>query len=559
MTETIETRTAQAYRFGAFVLDTRDERLFGPQGPVPLGRRAYGVLLALLENNGRLVTKAMLFDTVWDDVIVSDYALTSVVKELRRALGNERGRGGLIETVYGRGYRFAAEVREVATTDAPSHRVVAKAEPGPQPEPHPAADQPAKNDTATAIPIGLPPLLLVPEFDDSALGDEQPAFAPVLREQVLLALSRFRDVRVIPENFSSPAGDEGDGAFGPRGYCLEVMLTPGASDPHLYLRVKRLHNESIIWSDQVEAEGGDVHTIVEGLAQRIVGAIIPLIEGDLRKTAPARPVDLHDRYYRLAQEHSDPRDKPEVKIAIEKWKGMIGENPDFLPPYLKLIRLLNTDGKYVALGLTGTEERVTARSLAETAYALDPTDSVVHVQLGWCLLWGFEWKKADRHFDEAVRLNPYNTKRLAMAATGIMYGGDLKKASGILEMARSRLAAFATDDLLEDTGLLCLLKGDFTAAEDNLSLIDHPTISADLFRVLSARARDAENSAELAGKWIARVNAAWHDGTAPDREDVLAWIARHHPFQAKEQRAEMLGIARAALNAAVQAPTDRKA
>ena len=103
--------------FGEYMLDGPDEQLCGPHGAVPIGHKAWCVLQLLVNLRGRLATKDMLFETVWKDTIVSESALTSVIKELRRALGDDARNPRFIETVYGRGYRFLAEVRIAAAAD----------------------------------------------------------------------------------------------------------------------------------------------------------------------------------------------------------------------------------------------------------------------------------------------------------------------------------------------------------------------------------------------------------------------------------------------------------
>lgn len=98
--------------FEDFTLDHADERLIGPDGPVHIGNKAFRVLEALLDARGQLLTKDALFKTVWNGTIVSDSALTSVIKELRRALGDVSKQPRFIESVYGRGYRFVADPGE---------------------------------------------------------------------------------------------------------------------------------------------------------------------------------------------------------------------------------------------------------------------------------------------------------------------------------------------------------------------------------------------------------------------------------------------------------------
>ena len=103
-------QSKQAVAFGDYILDPSDERLIGPAGPVHIGHKAFRVLQELSARRGLLTTKEMLLDTVWDGAVVSESALTSVVKELRRALGDSARNSSFIESVYGRGYRFLPEV-----------------------------------------------------------------------------------------------------------------------------------------------------------------------------------------------------------------------------------------------------------------------------------------------------------------------------------------------------------------------------------------------------------------------------------------------------------------
>jgi DNA-binding winged helix-turn-helix (wHTH) protein len=100
--------------FGDFVLDTVDERLLGPDGPVHLGRKSFQVLDVLVAQPGRLIAKETLFDTVWRGLHVSESVLTVAIKELRKALGDQAKNPKFIVSVYGRGYRFVAPIVRVS-------------------------------------------------------------------------------------------------------------------------------------------------------------------------------------------------------------------------------------------------------------------------------------------------------------------------------------------------------------------------------------------------------------------------------------------------------------
>jgi predicted ATPase/class 3 adenylate cyclase/DNA-binding winged helix-turn-helix (wHTH) protein len=108
------------FAFGAFQLDIRDERLWRGSNVIRLKPKALAVLRCLLTHAGQLVTKDVLFTTVWPETVVSDAVLAAAIRELRRALGDSARRPYYIETVHGRGYRFIAAVKLLPQESAAS-------------------------------------------------------------------------------------------------------------------------------------------------------------------------------------------------------------------------------------------------------------------------------------------------------------------------------------------------------------------------------------------------------------------------------------------------------
>src|SRR5215510_13997589 len=74
--------------------------------------RTFAVLRHLVTNSRRLVTKDVLFSAVWRDTIVSDAALASCIRDLRRALGDHSKVPRYIETVHRRGFRFIGPIAQ---------------------------------------------------------------------------------------------------------------------------------------------------------------------------------------------------------------------------------------------------------------------------------------------------------------------------------------------------------------------------------------------------------------------------------------------------------------
>jgi DNA-binding winged helix-turn-helix (wHTH) protein len=107
-------RKARYFVFERFRLDVLDERLWEREKSVRLGRKALAVLECLLSQPGQLVTKDDLLTTAWPDTAVGEAVLTTAMRELRQALGDQARIPHFIQTVHGRGYRFIAPVTETS-------------------------------------------------------------------------------------------------------------------------------------------------------------------------------------------------------------------------------------------------------------------------------------------------------------------------------------------------------------------------------------------------------------------------------------------------------------
>ena len=104
------------YRFDEFELDP-SRRTFSQHGaPIPLYPKAFEVLLYLVTNPGRVVTKEEIFTAVWPESFVEEGNLARQVSSLRKALGE---RSACIVTVPGRGYQFTARVEKVPSAGNP--------------------------------------------------------------------------------------------------------------------------------------------------------------------------------------------------------------------------------------------------------------------------------------------------------------------------------------------------------------------------------------------------------------------------------------------------------
>ncbi len=104
---------ATRYRWDDFVLDLDSYRLERAGVALSLEPKAFNLLVLMVQRPGHLFTKQELFDALWSDTAVTDHALTRVVAQLRRVLGDEAREGHYLETVPTRGYRWIKDVEEV--------------------------------------------------------------------------------------------------------------------------------------------------------------------------------------------------------------------------------------------------------------------------------------------------------------------------------------------------------------------------------------------------------------------------------------------------------------
>jgi DNA-binding winged helix-turn-helix (wHTH) protein len=100
----------QQVKFDTFELDRVSARLTRNGRPLVLAPKTFGVLCALANNPGQLMTKAALLDAVWGHQQVSESVLKTTISELRAVLSDDPKRPRYIETSLRFGYRFIGNV-----------------------------------------------------------------------------------------------------------------------------------------------------------------------------------------------------------------------------------------------------------------------------------------------------------------------------------------------------------------------------------------------------------------------------------------------------------------
>src|SRR5439155_6956498 len=172
-------------------LDVANEWVWQGEQRLQLTPKAFAVLRHLLDHPSRVVTKEELLREGWPDTVVSEWVLTSCIRQIRKALRETAGAPQYLATVHRRGYRFIAPV----TTAQPVQRSRFNVQ-GSTSEPAPSTQHPAPNLVGREVEVGH-----VHRWLEKALaGERQVVFVtgePGIGETTLVeAILQCREVSV---------------------------------------------------------------------------------------------------------------------------------------------------------------------------------------------------------------------------------------------------------------------------------------------------------------------------------------------------------------------------
>jgi TolB-like protein/DNA-binding winged helix-turn-helix (wHTH) protein len=157
-----------SFRFSDFEIDTARHELRRAGAIVRIEPQVFDLLVHLIRNRDRIVSKDELIDVIWRGRIVSEATLSSRISTARRVLGDSGNDQSFIRTLYKRGFRFVGEVHDDSSAAATIVNEIA----APRQEVAglvPAAESPSLPDKpSTAIPF--PTTRLEPDLERCADG-----------------------------------------------------------------------------------------------------------------------------------------------------------------------------------------------------------------------------------------------------------------------------------------------------------------------------------------------------------------------------------------------------
>ncbi|MEO8433882.1 MAG: tetratricopeptide repeat protein [Pyrinomonadaceae bacterium] len=442
------------YEFGPFCLDASKHLLLRDGRPVSLTPKALEILLALVENGGRVLGKDAMLQKIWPDTLVEENNLTVNISALRKALGESPAEHRYIVTVPGQGYRFVAEIRELPGKSADlflertkAQIVIEEEEDGPNSEKSELAKSPARSLiwsrsgpsraltfalvvgvialTATAAilyrqrvetggaesaPIRSVAVLPLKNLSDDPSNEY---FSDGMTESLISALSRIEGLKVISRgSVVRFKGKETDPAEVGRQLGVEAVLEgnvrKSTDSLRVAVRLVSVKDGRVLWArDTHERALGDIFALQDDIARSVAAGLrLELApEGEQRLTkrytdnVEAYQLYLKGRYHVFELSTPDP-----VKTGMEYFKKAIEIDPNYALAHAGL-----ADAYY---GLSNAilppgEAMPKARAAAMKALELDDTLAEAHISLGLVKLfydWDFAW--AEREFERAVELNP---------------------------------------------------------------------------------------------------------------------------------------------------------
>ncbi|MCP3751504.1 winged helix-turn-helix domain-containing protein [Pseudomonas sp. SBB6] len=309
--------------FEDYVLDQQRRELTQRGQVVAIGPQVFDLLLLLVSNHERVVSKDDLLQAVWSGRIVSESTITSHINAVRKAIGDTGEQQRLVRTVPRKGYRFTGVVsRCEGLADEP----VLSAEPLPAP----------------AATLNLPdkPSITVLPFHNLSGDPEQDYFADGMVEDIIAALSRLRWLFVIARNTSftykgSAVDVQGIGQeLGVR-YVLEGSVRKAGNKVRITGQLIDASSGTHLWAERFEGLLDDIFDLQDRIAESVVGAIAPQLERaeiERAKRKPTDSLDAYDYYLRgTAKLHNGTREAIEQALAL--FYRAIELDPEFASAY----------------------------------------------------------------------------------------------------------------------------------------------------------------------------------------------------------------------------------
>ncbi|OKO86786.1 membrane protein [Bradyrhizobium sp. NAS80.1] len=397
------------FLFRDHLLDTDRRELSREQVPVAVEPQVFDLVVHLMENRDRVVSKDELIDKIWHGRSVSESTLTSRINAARRAIGDNGASQTLIRTIARKGFRFVGDVETKRGAAAPEPGRVAQTQPA-------------------ALALSDRPAIAVLPFTNMSGDREQDYFSDGISEDIITALSRLRWFFVIARNSSfvykgrAVHIQEVARELGVR-YVLEGSVRRSGERLRISAQLNDVSTGSHLWAERYDRELADIFAVQDEITEAIVGAIEPQLyaaESFRAQQKPPGSLDAWDlvmralsHYWRITREdNAVAQGLLEKAIAID-------------PAYGKALGLLATSHIFGAhMGWADMAATVPiAEAAALAAVAADREDAWAHHGLAYTYLFRRRFDDALAEFELALKLNPNFAMAHASYGVTLCYAG----------------------------------------------------------------------------------------------------------------------------------------
>ncbi|WP_243990185.1 winged helix-turn-helix domain-containing tetratricopeptide repeat protein [Novosphingobium album (ex Hu et al. 2023)] len=387
------------YRFEGFELDTARFELRAAGTRVPVEPQVLSLLILLVQNLDRLVSKDELVEKIWDGRIVSESAVAARIKAARKALGDDGSQQRLIRTIHGKGFRFvglaAIERQEEQAVPGLMASVT---------EPERAAAGSERRD-------GRPTLAVLPF---QLLGEPGPhdIIADALPADLIMDLSRLHSLFVIARGSSFRfRGADADPvsvgrAFGVR-YCVTGTIERAGPDVTVSVTLADTSDGSLVWAERYRGEMRGLQQLRPEIASHVItnlAVLIPQNEARLARGRPASALDAWSSFH-LGLDHMYRFNKADNAQAAGLFDQALA-----LDPYFSLAlggrSFTHFQNAFLLYGGDPEAEAEKARMLAQRAVEADRLDPFAHFNVGRCCWLDGNLQDSLDWFDRATSLSP---------------------------------------------------------------------------------------------------------------------------------------------------------
>ncbi len=431
------------YRFADCALDTNAVELRRDGATVALEPQVFAILTYLIEQRHRVVPKAELFDEIWAGRFVSDSALSSRIKSVRAAIGDDGTSQTLIRTVHKTGFRFVGAV-EISRAEPET-----TAEVGPeisQAAAHAQSGAPEADWQASRRPDTGPVIAVLPFTTEGDCAGRH-IFLDGLTQDIITALGRTRWLSVIARGsvFRFRNADQDPMQAGRiLGARYVVCGTARFEGPKLQLQTSLVEVSSglEIWVEHYDRPLESVFEIQSDIANSVGGAVASEVETAERQRAllvPLESLDAWEAYHRGCW-HMYRFQPVNYDHAERFFRRSVNLEPA-VPHAHAGLSFVHWQRAF--LGLTADRDGAIAQARvhAQHCLELDPRDPKGHWALGRVFVLQGDFGQSIDELQCAVDLNPSSIMGLYSLGRSLMLTGELDASNAMVDTAR-RLSPF---------------------------------------------------------------------------------------------------------------------